>query len=355
MHQKKIENKSKKINSKDFKLYIFENNSWVKEEDKIPIEVKKIISKYKLKKNIQNLIDKKDSKFLKGFLNKDNLPSGQRIKILPNGKKIARGGFSIFAKNLKLNENEKSLWDIVYENSSGTKTYLYSEDKIEIEHKKKAKLVDKFAKEYPKINRKLNLDLKNKNEIIYFAIKILLETKIRIGNYEYYNHLGHMGLTTLKKENLKIDILKNEINFNYIAKDGVPRNFSKKFDKNFIMKFKKILDKKTKNEFVFSGADNLPIHSYEFSKILFNYTKIHFYPHIIRSYFADSVCKDFLKYKRKSTKEEVDKTFLKVAKELGHKKYNKKKEIWENNFKVTINNYIRPQFSKRMINLYKNK
>ena len=93
----------------------------------------------------------KQEEFLKGSINPGNKISGARIKLLPNGTLLARAGFSLFAKNLKFNNDSNYDWDVCYENTSGLKTYLYSEDKLHLEQEKKFKLVQKFSENYNKI------------------------------------------------------------------------------------------------------------------------------------------------------------------------------------------------------------
>ena len=83
------------------------------------------------------LIDEKQKEFLKGSINPENKISGARIKLLPNWTLLARAGFSLFAKNLKFNNDSNYDWDVCNENTSGLKTYLYSEDKLHLEHKKR--------------------------------------------------------------------------------------------------------------------------------------------------------------------------------------------------------------------------
>ena len=85
---------------------------------------------------------------------------------------------------------------------------------------------------------------------------------------------------------------------------------------------------------------------------MFDYTNKHFYPHIIRSFYADSNCKEFLNKHEISTKEEVENKLLEVAKGLGHKKFNKKNNIWEVTYKVTVENYIRNKYYEEMKKLY---
>ncbi len=74
---------------------------------------------------------------------------------------------------------------------------------------------------------------------------------------------------------------------------------------------------------MFTGLKGKPLHSEDFSSIFFNITQEHFYPHIIRSHHADSKCLDFLEGKIEI--QDPEKLFFQIAKDLGHKKYNKKK------------------------------
>ena len=88
------------------------------------------------------------------------------------------------------------------------------------------------------------------------------------------------------------------------------------------------------------------MHSEDFSSIFYSITKEHFYPHIIRSHHADSRCLDYLN--GKIDIQDPEKLFLDIAKDLGHKKYNKKKETWETSPSITIKSYIYPEYVKRI-------
>ena len=43
-----------------------------------------------------------------------------------------------------------------------------------------------------------------------------------------------------------------------------------------------------------------------------------------------------------------EKLFFDIARDLGHKKYNKKKDIWETSTNITIKNYIYPEYVKEI-------
>jgi len=40
---------------------------------------------------------------------------------------------------------------------------------------------------------------------------------------------------------------------------------------------------------------------------------------------------------------------LKLASELGHKKFSKKSGIWENSYEVTLHHYVRPDLVEQLI------
>ena len=109
---------------------------------------------------------------------------------------------------------------------------------------------------------------------------------------------------------------------------------------------RKILSTKKIDDFVFAGSSGKPLHSADFSSILFQITQEHFYPHIIRSHHADSKCLKFLD--GESEIEDPEKLFLDIAKDLGHKKYNRKKEVWEISPNITIQNYIYPGYVEKI-------
>jgi len=331
---------TKRINYASLKLCIKTSTSW-DFLDELSEDLNSIISQYSKNKTLHHLIDEKHPEFLKGSLSPENKISGERIKLLPEGTQIARAGFSIFAKNLRFNNDPNHEWDVCYENTSGLKTYLYSEDKIHLEQEKKFKLVQKFSENYDKIISNIENNLE---KIEYLALYTLLKTFIRVGNYDYYLKNSHKGLTTLLKRDISVE--GEKILFDFIGKDGVPHQIKKEFSEEYIVKLKKILSSRKKDEFVFTGLKGKPLHSEDFSSIFFNITQEHFYPHIIRSHHADSKCLDFLEGKIEI--QDPEKLFFQIAKDLGHKKYNKKKEQWEISPSITIKNYIYPEYVKKI-------
>ena len=141
---------TKRIKSSTLKQHIKTSTSW-DFLDELSENPNTIILFYSINNTLHYLIDEKQKEFLKGNINPENKISGARIKLLPNGTLLARAGFSLFAKNLKFNNDSNYDWDVCYENTSCLKTYLYSEDKLHLEQEKKFKLVQKFSENYNKI------------------------------------------------------------------------------------------------------------------------------------------------------------------------------------------------------------
>jgi hypothetical protein len=351
---KELEVGSLRIKSSDFRLFVKENRDLWKVVSDLDSIVLDVLDMYSSNDNLDLLVDLHDELFLRGSLTPEEQICGARIMVLPNGEQLARAGFSLFAKDLKFNfDDEEKLWDVCYTNASGLKTYLYSDSKVHLEQDKKLRLVDKFENHYLEIFETCEKKIKSKScNVSDLALYVMLNTFIRVGNIEYYKRFNHKGLTTLQKKD--VVIASNIVSFNFIGKDGVPQSIAKKFPSFFVKKFEEFISKKSDDDFIFTNSNGNCIHSDSFSKILFDLTGEHFYPHIIRSHYADMTCKNFLKTHRTATKEEVEAVFLEIAENLGHKKYNKKEDVWDSNFSVTLMNYINPIYSERMINLYKN-
>lgn len=350
---KELDLGSVRIKSDDFRLFEKKKGNLWKAVSDLDSSILEILDIYSDNDNLELLVDLHDDLFLRGSLTPEEKICGARIMVLPNGEKLARAGFSLFAKDLKFNfDDEEKLWDVCYTNASGLKTYLYCENKVHLEQDKKLRLVEKFEEHYLEIIESCEKKIKSKScSVVDLGLYVMLNTFIRVGNIEYFKRFNHKGLTTLQKKDISFD--SNILSFNFVGKDGVPQLICKKFPEFFVKKFEKLVSELENDEdFIFTNSNGNCIHSDSFSKILFDWTGEHFYPHIIRSHYADMTCKNFLKTHRNATKEEVEAVFLEIAKNLGHKKYNKKTDSWDVCFNVTLKNYIHPNFSSRMINLY---
>lgn len=346
---KKIPVGTIRIKANNLRAYEKTAASW-KKTNKSFVQLLKAVKLFKANNNFKVLIDKKNSSFLKGQLSPQGQPQGARINILPNGKIIDKA-YSLFAEDLTIHDQDtEDHWGVLYKNKGGTYSYCYDLDKKKLHQNQKYQTVKKFDRCYPLLTRKVDLALKDEKDNLAVPMYTLLKTYMRVGNEIYYKTHGHKGLTTLKKKDIAISGTK--VTFNYIAKDGVPRIITMPFPKIYIQRLKKILRPLKQTEFVFTanqkGPSGHPLREEHFKKAFKAYCGREFYPHIVRSHFATTKVKEFLKGKRKVHKREVENLFLSIAAELGHKKFVKKERLWKDNYTVTINHYVQPELIEKI-------
>lgn len=343
---------TRRISPKKENYLILRENAW--EDDRVLHDnIRSILYQYKIHGNEKLLLDLGNPDFYKGFLSPEIKPGGPRIRHLPNGKKIAGGGFSLFARKLQFNKSANEQWDVCYQNVSGLKTYLYSEDKIHLEQENKYRLVLEFEKNYKDMFRKLKKDILENHNLEHIALYVLLTTYIRVGCYHHYKKSGHKGLTTLQKKDIYIK--DGKVIISYIGKDGIPQRIEKRYPLWFEKELEEKLEYLEDEDFVFANKFQEPFHSSVFSEILLNYTKEHFYPHIIRSHLADMMCQQFIdkNKNREVTKEEIQDLLFKIAEKLGHKRFDKTKNKWVLSSRVTQQSYIYPPLLERLKGLAK--
>jgi len=340
-----------RVRVKDLQAYEKTVKSWMKSKLQFT-EIKNIVKLFKAHKNLKILIDPKNSQFLKGQLSSQGEPQGARINQLPDGK-ILDKAYSLFAKNLKIHDQDsEDHWDVIYQNKGGTYAYCYTLKKINMHRDRKYHKVMEFDKVYGKLLDNVALGLKNVEDHLSIPMYTLLKTHMRIGNEIYYKAHGHKGMTTLKKKDIKIK--GNKVIFNYIAKDGVPRLIEQEFPKEYLERLKRQIKPLKDNDFVFTSCrTGHPLKETEFKKAFVKYCGKEFYPHIVRSHYATSRVKEFLKGKNKANLEEVKELYLSIASELGHKKFIKKENRWIDNYSVTVSHYIQPELVQKVKSLLK--
>ena len=332
---------------KDLKTYQYQNKKWKKSNKQFP-ETLKVISLFKSHNRFNELIDQKNPKFLKGQLYKNKV-QGARINILPNGEKLDKA-FSLLAKDLTIHdESSHDHWDIIYQNPNGKYAYLYTQEKKQKATKQKYKKVELFEHKYNQLQRKVAQALNNEDDIYALPLYTLLKTYMRVGNEIHYKETGHKGLTTLKKKDITLE--KNKVQFNYISKSGVPMNIEQEFPTSYINRLKEKLSKSKSNEFIFTNNENKPLKDTDFMKAFEKYCGERFYPHIVRSYYATTKAKKFIKSHKEATKQEIKELFNSIAEKLGHKRFDKKNDEWKNSFTVTIHHYIQPDLVEKIQSL----
>ncbi len=296
--------------------------------------------------NLDAIIDKKDPRFLKGQLMPDGAIRGARIGILPDGQKLDKA-YSLFARNLTIHdESSDDHWDVMFQNPGGSYSYVYTLEKREAHRSRKYRAVSRFEKRYPVLKRRVTRALRDESDYLAMPMYTLLRTCMRIGNETYYRAHGHKGLTTLKKSDISIG--HKSIEFSYLSKGGVPRTIIESFPASYVGRLKRTLAPLKRNSFVFTSPGGKPLSDHHFKEGFRKYCGMEFYPHIVRSYYATSRAKEFLKSHRKADKAEIDELFSGIAEKLGHKRFDKKAGVWKESHSITINYYIQPEVLERI-------
>lgn len=339
-----------RINSKNLKPYEKTKSGW-KQVKKDITSILNVVKLYKAEGRFKELVNPKEKEFLKGQLSPDGQAFGARINILPNGKKLDKA-FSLFSPHLTLHDQmSHDHWDVIYQNKGGTYSYLYTLDKKKSHSKKKYGKVEEFERRYRKLMNNVRKSLNDNNDYMAVPMYTLLTTYMRVGNETYYKAHGHRGLTTLIKKNVAVKA--PVVVFDYIGKDGVPIKIEKKFMDNYVRRLKTILTPKKEKEFVFEKYGSL-LHEHDFKQAFQRYCGHEFYPHIVRSHYATMALKKFMEHEKEITKDKVKTLFMSIAHDLGHKRFNKKKQDWQENYTVTIHSYIKPQLIEELEKKIKN-
>lgn len=335
-----------RIKVKGLTAYEKTKTGWKRINKKFP-NLQNVVKLFKAHNQFKILIDTKDPKFLKGQLSPDGQPQGARINVLPNLKVLDKA-YSLFAEHLTIHDQDShDHWDVLYMNKGGTYSYIYTKEKKKAHQDSKYKKVDRFEKLYPQLLRNATKALKDTYDNLAVPIYTLLKTYMRVGNEIYYKAHHHKGLSTLMKRDVKIN--KDNVGFRYMGKDGVPVDIKKRFPSIYVKRLKELLKLKKDNQFLFTSSNSSRLlHENDFKQAFKNYCGEEFYPHIVRSHYATMQVKEFLKRNRKASKEQVQELYLKIAHDLGHKKFDQKKHRWQDHYTVVVHNYVQPALVERV-------
>ena len=108
----------------------------------------------------------------------------------------------------------------------GRKQYRYHPRWREVRDTVKYDRMLAFAQALPKIREQTDRDLERaglpKEKVLAAIVRLLEETRIRIGNDEYRKENGSYGLTTLR--NRHVDVIGSDVRFTFRGKSGKPHN-----------------------------------------------------------------------------------------------------------------------------------
>ncbi|MBI2572535.1 hypothetical protein HYV86_01635 [Candidatus Woesearchaeota archaeon] len=338
-----------RVKASTLKPYEKTNTGWKISSKQFP-ELLQVVKLFKAHNHLSDLIDTKNSEFLKGQLSSNGQEQGARINVLPTGEKLEKA-FSLFSPHLTIHDQDShDHWDVLYQNKGGTWSYVYTLAKRQQHRSGKYKKVDLFSKYYSLLLTNVTKSLTNKKDPMALPMYTLLKTNMRVGNEIYFKAHGHKGLTTLTKKDLLIK--GNVVTFHFLAKDGVPVTLTHEFPPQYVGRLKASLATKKTEDFIFDKEGKL-LHETDFKKAFISYCGHEFYPHIVRSYYATNQVKTFLATHKRTTKEQIKQLYLSIAHALGHMKFDKKNDQWQDNFTVTIHSYIQPELVQKLESLAK--
>lgn len=334
-----------RIAVKDQKIYEKTKTGWKRSKQEFP-QALHTMQLFKAQHNLKALIDSKESRFFKGQVSPEGRLQGARINILPDGTVLDKA-YSLFAPHLTFHdESSHDHWDVIYQNPNGKYAYLYTQQKRKKAVAQKYHKVTEFAQSYPTLQVNVLKALEDPADHLAVPMYTLLATCMRVGNELYYKAHGHKGLTTLTKRD--ISIKGEDVCFKYIAKDGVPMRINQAFPTKYVQRLKQHMRKLKDSDFVFTDQKRNPLKDTHFMQAFEKYCGKQFYPHIVRSYYATQQAQNFLKTHKHPTKQEVKDFFISIAEKLGHKRFDKKHNVWIDSYAVTIHHYLNPQLVDKL-------
>lgn len=257
-------------------------------------------------------------------------------------------------RNVNISKDPTDYLQVTGEDIKGKIQYIYHPLFIELTTKEKFKKMISFANLIPKLNDKINRDLKtgsfrDKNYLIAFMFKLLQLTYMRIGNEIYAENNKTYGLTTLQKKHFKFIPEKGFV-ISFIGKRSVKQEYIVN-NKFAITVLKKLLETPFKgNIFQYYNSESESITSITSNDM--NY-------YLQETIGEEYTCKDFRTYisniyyidKLKKYHKELDKKLedIKLKKKIVNKVYEEVAVILGHSKAISKKAYIFPGIAEKFI------
>ena len=211
------------------------------------------------------------------------------LKIPPNWKEV------------KISKDPNSKVQAIGRDAKDREQRIYHADWIKQANELKYKTMNKLSKKYKEFDNYLDKLIKRKDLshdcVVANIIKLLMILNIRVGNDVYFEENGTCGITTLRKENLKI--IDSEYFLNFTGKKGIEHSKIIKSVriKNFIDIMRKI-----KNDRLFcykKEDDYFPVTSCDINGFIKEHLGDSFTSKDLRTYSANKMFKECLNTKGK--------------------------------------------------------
>jgi DNA topoisomerase-1 len=106
---------------------------------------------------------------------------------------------------------------------AGRKQYIYHPHWEEVRNEAKFNRLIPFADVLPQIRAQVDQDMRRRGmprqKVLAIVVRLLEETRIRIGNLEYARRNGSYGLTTMENEHIEIN--GSRLHFSFTGKSGI--------------------------------------------------------------------------------------------------------------------------------------
>ncbi len=181
---------------------------------------------------------------------------------------------------------------------AGRRQQIYSPEHCKEACRKKFQSLINFGNQLPKIYEDCDKYIKmkgiTKQKIIAVIIKIISWCYFRIGNIKYFKLYDHYGVSTIKKEHIKV--INNEMHIKFVGKKSVINKCEIK-DKVMMSAIESLMANKSKEDFIFTYKENGEtelIKAIEINKWLNQYGE-GFTTKMFRNFDANIMLLEFLK------------------------------------------------------------
>lgn len=208
----------------------------------------------------------------------------QSLKIPPNWK------------NVKVSKDSSSKVQVIGRDSKDREQRIYNVEWIKQSNQLKYKNMNILSKKYKQFDEYLDKLIRKKDLSLYCVvaniIKLLILLNIRVGNEVYFEENGTCGITTLRKENVKI--IDSEYFIEFTGKKGIEhsKHIKSLRIKNFIDKMLKI-----KNDRLFcyeKECEVIPVTSCDVNQFIKDNLGENFTSKDLRTYSANKIFKEQL-------------------------------------------------------------
>ena len=247
-------------------------------------------------------------------------------------------------KNVKISTDSLAKVQVIGYDSKNREQRIYHENWIKQASEEKYKAMNKLSRKYQKFDQLLDKLIRKKDLsydcVVANIIKLLLLLNIRIGNETYFEENGTCGISTLRKDNLKI--IDSEYFINFIGKKGVEHNKHIKSVriKNFLDKMKKI---KHERLFVYKKEEEIhPITAIEINNFIKEHLGEDFTAKDLRTYSANKIFREkLMSFGNAKTEKEQVKYIREAVKHTAHE--------LGNTPKVCRDSYIDPKIIEKYL------